>query len=539
LTSLVPNDSFSHDTRIRKYGVLFQRKHKDIIMKTTNRKISKAINSCCLLTIIYIFFMTTSSIAGEQKDLVEYSEAKTNQMSAKAKKREKNIKKNKANKQVKRIAINPGALRRNNSLVSFYLPDELQLVTFSPTKRYVTKGGSLVWKGSSESGQATFILNKGLVTGLFTVDGQDYKITPIDESKRIHIISQVDNSELPPEADMCPDEGDCDITPPPPPPPPGGGTPSFSTIRILVAYTPAAEAVAGGINQSIELFIDQANDTFATSGLGDVVSVELALAIETQYVEGDSYLGHLDALRNADGTMDELLPLREQLGADIVALVVDDDTACGLASGINVNADNSFFIISRPCTNFTFAHEIGHLLGARHNPEVDPSDTPYAYGHGYQAPNRAFRTVMSYNCVGGCPRIHHWSNPDIFVNGQPTGTNDLHDNVRVIEQRASVVANFEGEPTSLLAIPNLSVQWEYCYGLNFADWSSVAGATHYQLYQSYSTNSSNAYQVYSGTSNFKFLNVNSNQYFWVKACDSSGCGSFSNMAMARHFSTCF
>ena len=32
-----------------------------------------------------------------------------------------------------------------------------------------------------------------------------------------------------------------------------------------------------------------------------------------------------------------------------------------------------------------------------------------------------FRTVMAYNCPGGCPRVLHWSNPDMEYGGQPLG----------------------------------------------------------------------------------------------------------------------
>jgi len=92
---------------------------------------------------------------------------------------------------------------------------------------------------------------------------------------------------------------------------------------------------------------------------------------------------------------------------------------------------------------YSFAHEIGHLQGARHNPEHDSTDKPFAYGHGYFNKAKKWRTIMSYNCPGGCVRRPFFSNPDIEFGGDPTGTAATHDNARVINQTAARVAGFK------------------------------------------------------------------------------------------------
>ena len=65
---------------------------------------------------------------------------------------------------------------------------------------------------------------------------------------------------------------------------------------------------------------------------------------------------------------------------------------------------------------------------------------PWSYGHfvdGY------FRTIMSYRnqCIDSCPRVPHFSNPNVFEDGFPTGIEDERDNHRTGNCTADVIAN--------------------------------------------------------------------------------------------------
>jgi hypothetical protein len=90
---------------------------------------------------------------------------------------------------------------------------------------------------------------------------------------------------------------------------------------------------------------------------------------------------------------------------------------------------------------YSIAHEVGHILGARHDRVVDANDTPFPFAHGYINGTK-WRDMMSYrDGCGGCPRIPYWSNPRVMHKGEPTGT-PATDNARVILEQAERVSKF-------------------------------------------------------------------------------------------------
>src|SRR5262249_22730671 len=80
-------------------------------------------------------------------------------------------------------------------------------------------------------------------------------------------------------------------------------------------------------------------------------------------------------------------------------------------------------------------HEIGHIIGARHDLGLDKMMTPFAYGHGYVNGTK-WRDIMSYKeSCGGCPRVPVWSSPTVLVRGEPASQTELH-NASVIREHA-------------------------------------------------------------------------------------------------------
>lgn len=206
-------------------------------------------------------------------------------------------------------------------------------------------------------------------------------------------------------------------------------------IDVMVVYTADADAAPGDILGTIQAAIDDANESYANSGI--VQRMRLVHAAEVDYEEtGDTVLDR-DRLRDpGDGFMDGVHALRDTYGADLVSLFTASGDWCGYAYILDPVdpsfEDRGFNVVKLSCAvgNHTFAHENGHNMGARHDRFVDDTDgSPYDYNHGFVNVDDAWRTVMAYNdaCEDAgtsCTRLPYWSNPDLTYGGDPMGIAD-------------------------------------------------------------------------------------------------------------------
>ena len=222
------------------------------------------------------------------------------------------------------------------------------------------------------------------------------------------------------------------------------GAPSKDVvIDLIVAYTPKAASHYADIRRELlDLAIEEGNESFRKSNLGHV-KLRLVQANQTNYVEKGTHFDHVWRFHDKDGYMDEIHGLRNKYRADVAVLIVDDANGCGLSTRVHADADEAFSVVHHECaaTTYSLVHEIGHLIGARHDLNMDDSKTPFPYGHGYVNGTK-WRDVMSYKeSCGGCTRLPVWSGPKVMVNGEPAGSTEL-DNSRVIMEQAARVAAF-------------------------------------------------------------------------------------------------
>ncbi|HVF65740.1 MAG TPA: M12 family metallo-peptidase [Casimicrobiaceae bacterium] len=229
-------------------------------------------------------------------------------------------------------------------------------------------------------------------------------------------------------------------------------------IDIMVVWTPAAQASAGGtapMQSLAQAAVDGTNAIFLNSGIGN--RLRLVHAQRVDYVErtscGDVTLSCAldDITRQGDGLLDEVHALRDQHGADLVAFIVADHPQyCGLAwlpdTISTANAWSGFSVTARGCAlgNKTFAHELGHNLGAHHDPANADSSGPKPYNRGYIDPQRNWRTVMAYGApCNFCTRLGYFSNPRLtHSDGDALGTALQSNNALVLNLTGKAVASY-------------------------------------------------------------------------------------------------
>jgi hypothetical protein len=221
--------------------------------------------------------------------------------------------------------------------------------------------------------------------------------------------------------------------------------PAPIVIDVIVAYTKkAASNYADVKRELVDLSIEEGNESFRASGIGHV-KLRLVHAYQTDYVEeGAAHFDHVWRFADkGDGYMEEIFPLREKYKADVAILIVDDPKGCGLATRVHADADEAFAVVHHECaaSTYSLAHEIGHIIGARHDLALDKNMRPFPYGHGFVNGTK-WRDIMSYkDACGGCPRLPVWSGPKVLVKGEVAGSAEL-DNARVIAEEAGRVAAF-------------------------------------------------------------------------------------------------
>ena len=341
------------------------------------------------------------------------------------------------------VKVNRGQLRSGRILVN--LPGDISLEAVRELQQELGQN-RFAWVGhaSGDKREPVVIGVSGeAVAATFAYKGKLYKLEPRPDGS--HVVSEVEPGDPAPGLDPIPvaDTGGAGST--------AAATTAFEggpTIDVLVAYTPKILSIYGaaGADALIIQAVAEANRAYANSGI--TARLNLVRSVLTNYTESGDMNTDLGRLAGTgDGYMDELHALRDSTGADMVSLIEDAPQYCGIAYLMgNLSpgfAASAFSVIHRTCATgyYSFAHELGHNQGAHHDP-ANAGGAMYPYAYGYQEPFGAFRTVMAYNCSGGCTRVDHFSNPDVLYNGQPTGASGLSDNARTINTNAATVANF-------------------------------------------------------------------------------------------------
>jgi hypothetical protein len=379
-------------------------------------------------------------------------------------------------------AIQPSLDARPTSPVVLNLFDDVSLTLLTDRVEALSPS-RFNWIGSVEGAQksrAVFVVKDNSVLGNIRVNGKLYQIRPAAEGA--HAIREIDPRAFPDE--LPPDEPPNNQDPSSRPEagadpsadadgPPQASTPGCgAVIDVMVVYTEDAKNASADIAGEIALAIVETNDAYALSGIDQ--RLRLVHASEVTYAESGNIRVDRDRLRHpSDNHMDDVHTLRNNYNADLVSLWVESG-GCGIAyimTTVSSTFESSGFSVARrDCAtgNYTFGHELGHNMSARHDRYVDPANnSPYTYNHGHvNVPDR-WRTIMGYNTecdcsdeVSPCParsnrntpgtpycsRLKYFSNPDNTYGGDPMGVPSTQANAAnnrlTLDNTATTIGSF-------------------------------------------------------------------------------------------------
>lgn len=245
-----------------------------------------------------------------------------------------------------------------------------------------------------------------------------------------------------------------------------------SVIDLMVVYTPQLAAL-GDPEAIVNNMVATANQAYADSGIKTTLRVVYAGQINypakadnSEALDAMAYSWNSD-IAKTDPRMTPVLAniksVRNLVGADIVVMVRPLDMSymqsCGLAyQGGQGGQDmanfyeTSFAVVgygrdlsggSGVCTEYTFAHEVSHVMGSAHDRANAPYQGAFTFSYGYGVAGR-FGTVMSYLW----PSVGLFSSPSLQCGdakeacGVAAGSSGEADNVQSLNLTRSIVAGY-------------------------------------------------------------------------------------------------
>jgi len=324
-------------------------------------------------------------------------------------------------------------------------------ITFAASTVELTDGNNFSWAGRTiqhqdslcASGDIIIQKNEGLIIGQFTIDDNSYELFDLTGGVQLLIASSLDL------------KGRLECATPPsitgtPPTVIGGPCENIKT-KVLILYTNSTLDNTTDIIGTANLAVTQTNQIWANSEINNSLSI--------------AGIVKLDSWTHAPGTSAEVNNLKidpfisylrdDVYKAEIVVLLGPSyNDAYGVVADIGGVKANAFAVVNvSTATNgrYTFAHEVNHLFGGRHDNDPDPGT---AHGRTFHTGflnmfNKRF-TLMC-NLPEKKTRLTHVSNPDVNFAGEATGSSNENNAAKVNQMKNYVAAFYPDAPLSLYA----------------------------------------------------------------------------------------
>lgn len=209
------------------------------------------------------------------------------------------------------------------------------------------------------------------------------------------------------------------------------------TITLLIYYPVTALETSPSLLDLIELDVAQANQAFENNQLATRLVVSKILPLDIRETDDA-----LNQMQSRSGPFANLEYVRQKYAADFVHFYVPNLISiagkrayCGVANYAAfpegyISSYSAVGMTSINCAGgLTFAHEIGHNMGARHDRHMENGGDSRQSNYGYINLQQGVRTIMSYpdGCSGNqvaCQRIPYFSTPNLTPDANTIGIAD-------------------------------------------------------------------------------------------------------------------
>jgi hypothetical protein len=334
----------------------------------------------------------------------------------------------------------------NSNVVSVAIRDGRTLVI---TKGREVRGGPnrFGWTGRTQTGgYATFstvgdefhglIQDRGVLLEVRRLGGDRYAVTEVDQRA-------LPPDHLPRSVVRAAPSAAQDKHLAPAAAPRSAAAAADPVVNIFVAYTPLAAAGQGNnMSAALDSTLAVLNQSLGARALK--FQIVGTTVVNTEYPTGVAALTALQRLTSVHVA-------RDASNADLIVLIAAFTDVCGVSltnpdhPRVPVGPLKAMSVVATDCmnTNFSMAHEIGHLLGLIHNIEVnDGLSSSHPAARGFESHIRTgnevqcWRTIMALptytDCTWDGGRWGIFSDPNerlmIYGVSHPTGSQDANAN---------------------------------------------------------------------------------------------------------------
>ena len=271
-------------------------------------------------------------------------------------------------------------------------------------------------------------------------------------------------------------------------------------VKVLVLYTAAANNSIPNIQNLAKSSVAITNQALRNSAISDCdLNFEL---VATDQIEIDEKLKTFDKVLENVSFSSEVHVLRDQYKADVVMLFVNGNVMNSLGvvgiAWLGPSNNYAYGVVNSFGANngFVFSHEIGHILGANHEPcnaqdaGSNCDDGPdFAHAHTWDYTSGCLfwkkthnqKTIMYSAGGSNSDVIQNFSNPNVTVECKKTGIENQRDNARKLGVNACTVANFRSGDEKLLV--GINGQSKMCQEDNSCLIANVTGTPGPYTYQ--------------------------------------------------------